>query len=177
MTLQSWLGRVRNASSFLVFYAFRWFPFLLFCPKREREILSQPSFPSIYQRSDSSSSSSSSTSLENSSLFNLAHFQDQVTTLAHLCLVPLPGRSGISHAGITSMVCVYISLALWEEMSVSKNGKMPVPALTSWQAGRLFPSFLLLSLAPTLGLMSLWEIAGFLRLIVLIPKLGCIFTL
>lgn len=62
-------------------------------------------------------------------------------------------------------------------LSMSRNGRTPVTALTSWHAGSLFLSFSLLSLAPILGLMSLREIAGFLRLIVLIHKLGHIFIL
>lgn len=66
-------------------------------------------------------SSSFSTSLENGSPSNLARFQDKATTLAHLCLSPLPGRSGISHTRASHQwcmcvcVCLFVSLALFEE--------------------------------------------------------------
>lgn len=61
--------------------------------ERDKSYHSNPPFNlPICQSPDSSSSS-----LENGSPSNLACFQDGGTTLAHLCLFQLPGRSTISH--------------------------------------------------------------------------------
>lgn len=180
---------VRNPSSSLVFYAFHRFPLQSSCTERQRERernLITAVLTSIYQSANVQSSLLPSPLLWRMALHPIWLVFKTKPPHWHTCACPRCQAEVASHThghhinGVC--VCVFVCFAgtlrgKKMSLSVSRNGRTPVIAPTSWHAGRLFLVFSLLSLAPTLGLMRPREITGFLRSIVPIRKLGRIFTL